>query len=114
MLHSVHDLNPTRLNQMTSTLQRMQDDPEVLDRSRRRFDADDPPPPYSPATITDPPTPTFFTQHPEHEISELVRRGLNNEELYWFRTSFHAYHAGHRFEEESGQEEQRIRDEWSK
>ena len=114
MLHSVHNLNPTLMNRVASTLQRLQDDPEVLDRTRRRFDADEPPPPCSPATITDPPSPTFFAQRSEHEINELVRQPLDNEELYWVRKSFGAYHAGARFRKEARQEEQRIRDEWGK
>lgn len=59
----------------------MQDDPEVLDRSRLRFNADEPPPPYSPATIIEPPCPIYLAQRSEHEINELVRRPLDNEEL---------------------------------
>jgi hypothetical protein len=81
MLQSVYGLNPTRLNRVDSTLQRMQDDPEVLDRSRLRFDADEPPPPYSAATIIEPPCLIFLAQRSEHEINELIRRPLDNEEL---------------------------------
>ena len=114
MSQSVHGLKPARLNRVASTLQRMQDDPEVLDRSRIRFDADEPPPPYSPATITEPPSPTFLAQRSEHDMNELIGRPLDNEELYWFRTGFHGYSPGARFSEESRHERQRIGEEWGK
>ena len=110
MQHSVYGLNPTRLDRVTSTLQRMQDNPEVLDHSRLGFDIDEPPPPYSPATITEPPSPYFPPQRSSHEYNELVNRPLDNEELYWFRSSFDGYSAAARFLEESGQERDRIID----
>lgn len=48
----------------------------------------------------------------QHEIDELVRRPLDNKELYGFRHRFSGYHAGTRFEEASRQERERIMSAW--
>ncbi|KAF2249588.1 hypothetical protein BU26DRAFT_320319 [Trematosphaeria pertusa] len=109
MLHSFYGMNAARLNSVTATLQRMQDDPEAVQRSIRRFD-DDPPPPYSPASSTRLPTPalTVRSQLTAHETDELIRRPLNNDERDYYRRTFHAYAPEHQFFVESGKEREHI------
>ncbi|EEP80244.1 predicted protein [Uncinocarpus reesii 1704] len=60
VVHSVHDMNPARLNAIMPALQRMEEDPAFLERTRHRFDNSDPPPPYSSGSITRLPTPDPF------------------------------------------------------
>jgi hypothetical protein len=114
MLHSVYGMNPARFTAVASTLQRMEDDPEALERSRRRFDFEDPPPPYSSGTATEPPTPILRPQLNEHETEELLRRPLDYEELFWFRKDFRGFFPETPFESESRQESKRIHREWVK
>jgi len=100
----------------------MQDDPEALQRAMARFDEpppdepppDEPPPPYSSYTSTQPATPTFRVQLTAEETDELVRRPLNNEELFRFRRGLRAYRPAHQFDVEAKKERERIYDEWRK
>jgi len=113
MLHSLHGINAVRLNGINGTLQRMQDDPEALQRAMARFDEpppDEPPPPYSSYTSTQPATPTFRVQLTAEETDELVRRPLNNEELFRFRRGLRAYRPAHQFDVEAKKERERIND----
>ncbi|KAL8936872.1 MAG: hypothetical protein Q9211_003977 [Gyalolechia sp. 1 TL-2023] len=107
-------MDPVRLTAAASTLQRMADDPEALERSRRRFDFDEPPPPYSSGTTTEPPTPTLRPQLCDQDAEELRRQPLSYEELYWFRKNLRGFHAGGRFQSESNRGREHILTAWVK
>ena len=108
MLRSVYDFNTAHLARATTNLQRLHDDPEVLESSRRRFDHDDPPPAYPSHSTTEAPSPVVPSRYTEHQKEEIVCRPLTYEELYWFRSSFSGYKPKNRFNVESSQEYQRI------
>lgn len=107
MLHTVHDLNPARLDAITSTLQRMEDDPEALNRTSQRFDSDEPPA-YLSAGSTEMLTPHLYAQPPDYDTDKLLRRPLDGEELFNLRQTIRCYHPGYRFIEESRRERDRI------
>lgn len=69
-LHSVPDLKPSRVSQVASVLQQLQ---KTRMPARATVNLDEPPPPYSPATLTSPPTAAFFVQRPQDEIDEMIR-----------------------------------------
>jgi hypothetical protein len=108
MLHSVHDINPARLNAIIPALQRMEEDPAFLERERHRFDDDDPPPPYSSGSITRFPTPDPFAPVANDvNIDELLRKPLTREEIHRLRKEVD-YRPHYRYDGEFDLERDRI------
>lgn len=117
MLHTVHDINPSRLNSIMPALQRMQDDPGFLEYRERRFERDDPPPPYSSRSTTRESTPDPLPQTQGNiDLAKLLRQPLSDHEIdmvrYTFRLS--GYGARDRYNAEEDQEKERISRAWSR
>ncbi|KAH8589896.1 hypothetical protein B0O99DRAFT_471157, partial [Bisporella sp. PMI_857] len=107
MDQSAYGMNSTHMNGVNSILRQLQNDPEMLQRIRRRFDYDEPPPPYSSGSSTEPLTAA-------QERGELVCRPLDTEELYAFRYGLGAYLPAYQFSVESRKERDRIDQEWGR
>ncbi|KAL8721869.1 MAG: hypothetical protein Q9225_001547 [Loekoesia sp. 1 TL-2023] len=117
VLHSVHDINPARLNAIMPALQQMEDDPAFLERRRHRFDEDVPsPPPSSSGSTTQLPTPNPFPPVVDNDVNvgELLRKPLTNEEIYGLREEVRHYLPSHRYYHEKSQERSRIYEENSR
>ncbi|KAF2245189.1 hypothetical protein BU26DRAFT_462997, partial [Trematosphaeria pertusa] len=115
-MHSVRDINHARLNAIMPTLQRMEDDPAFLEGRRHRFDADDPPPPYSSGGSTELPTPDPFPRvaNADVDVDELLRKPLNDSEIRMFGWEAAHYRPHHRYNDEFRQEKTRIGEEWGR
>ena len=107
-MYSVNDINWSRLNSITPTLQRMEDDPLFLEHRRHRFDSV-PPPPYSSGSITQFPTPGPFPAAAQVNIDldEVYRKPLSDKEKGSFRRMRY-YHPCCRYEDEVRFERDRI------
>ncbi|KIX07198.1 uncharacterized protein Z518_01851 [Rhinocladiella mackenziei CBS 650.93] len=114
MLHSIHDINPARLNAIMPTLQRMEDDPAFLEYRERRFNQDEPPP-YSSHSTTRLPTPDLFPPTADDiDVDELLRKPLSDYEINLIRGRFKRYHPRDRYDDEVRQEKKRIDDAYSR
>ncbi|EHY60965.1 uncharacterized protein HMPREF1120_08907, partial [Exophiala dermatitidis NIH/UT8656] len=117
MLHTVYDINPARLNSIMPALQWMEDDPAFLEHRERRFERDDPPPPYSSRSTTREPTPGPFPQtQGDIDFAELLRQPLSDHEIDLIRYTFRhsGYGPGDRYNDEEGQEKERIDRAWGR
>ena len=83
-------INHAHLN---TALQGLQDNPELVERSARRFESDEPPPPYSSAGSTEQSSPITFgrSQLSTPEKNELLSQPFTTDELDYFRRTFDAY-----------------------
>ena len=106
MLHSINDNDPAQLSQILPTLQRMEDNSDFLEHGRRRFDSDEPPPPYSPGGGTEVPYPNIFRI--STGMDELLKEPLDAEERYRLRENFSCYRPRDRYDYESTLERRRI------
>lgn len=107
MLHSVHDINPTRLNAILPTLQRIADDPTI---QNRRFDPDEPPPTWSSCSTTRLPSPDPFPLEEADGVSteELLRRPLSDNDINEIRNRVLEYCSERRYRAEVDREWERI------
>ncbi|RMD39360.1 hypothetical protein DV735_g5759, partial [Chaetothyriales sp. CBS 134920] len=113
MLHTVYDINPARLNSIMPSLQQMEDDPAFLEYRERRFEQDDPPPPYSSCSTTRGPTPDPLPQiQNDIDLAELLRRPLSDHEIDVIRSTFRNYDPRRRYNDEVRQEKERIDRAW--
>ncbi|KAK5442649.1 hypothetical protein LTS15_010967 [Exophiala xenobiotica] len=90
-------------------LQRMEDDPAFLEYRERRFERDDPPPPYSSRSTTREPTPEPFPQiQSDIDLADLLRQPLSDHEIDVTRYNLRSYSAYGRYYNEECQEQERI------
>ncbi|KAK6366497.1 hypothetical protein LTS17_010583 [Exophiala oligosperma] len=111
MFHTVHDINPARLNSIMPILQQMADDPAFLEYRERRFEQDDPPWPYSSRSTTRESTPGPFDQpRGQINLAELLGLPLSSLEIDIIRRRFRlgGYDAVDRYNDEVRLEQERI------
>ncbi|OAP65169.1 hypothetical protein AYL99_01141 [Fonsecaea erecta] len=110
MLRTIYDINPARLNSIMPTLQRMEDDPSFLEYRERRFEQDEPPPPYSSRSTTRESSPELLPQtQGDIDLEELVRKPLSDHEINVIRGKLVGrYYPRERYDNEVSQEWQRI------
>lgn len=112
--HSVHQLKIGRLGALVDVVDDMARNPRLLDEVRsRRFDRNDPPPPYE----SDPETeleesPRRLQEVGQVEEAEIISRPLSDEELLdlfdHFERGQEPYHPGRRYFDECAFEERRF------